>query len=62
MPGVERWCIGFHNEGWLQAIASAAPRADVERSGAHLPADIVVRSLEQLEPNAFDMVLQETSQ
>jgi len=51
----------LHNEGWLQAIASTAPRVNVERSGANLPADIVVRSLEQLEPNAFDMVLQETS-
>jgi beta-phosphoglucomutase-like phosphatase (HAD superfamily) len=29
----------------------------VSRSGAHLPADIVVPSLQQLEPNAYDMLL-----
>jgi len=29
----------------------------VSRSGAHLLADIVVPSLQQLEPNAFDVLL-----
>ena len=29
----------------------------VNRSGAHLPADLAVRSLELLEPNAFEMLL-----
>ena len=30
MPGVERWVHGLHEQGWLQAIASAAPRLNVE--------------------------------
>jgi beta-phosphoglucomutase family hydrolase len=30
LPGVERWVHLLHNEGWLQAIASAAPRANIE--------------------------------
>ena len=30
LPGVESWVHRLHNEGWLQAIASAAPRANVE--------------------------------
>jgi HAD superfamily hydrolase (TIGR01509 family) len=30
LPGVERWVHRLHNQGWLQAIASAAPRANVE--------------------------------
>jgi HAD superfamily hydrolase (TIGR01509 family) len=30
MPGVEHWVHGLHERGWLQAIASAAPRLNVE--------------------------------
>jgi len=30
LPGVEGWVHRLHNQGWLQAIASAAPRANVE--------------------------------
>src|SRR5271170_1128750 len=30
LPGVANWLNRLHNEGWLQAIASAAPRANVE--------------------------------
>jgi beta-phosphoglucomutase family hydrolase len=127
LPGVERWVHRLHNEGWLQAIASAAPRANVEailaslsathifqgivsaedvhhgkpdpevyliaasrlgvspdccivvedaaagvegarragmksigvnRNGAYLPADVVVRSLELLGANAFKTLLE----
>jgi beta-phosphoglucomutase len=126
LPGVQHWLRRLHTEGWLQAIASAAPRANIQvileslsathmfqgvvsaedvrsgkpdpevylvaasrvgvspdqcivvedaiagvegarragmksigvsRSAAHLPADIVVPSLQQLEPNAFDTLL-----
>ena len=127
LPGVERWVHRLHNEGWLQAIASAAPRASVEailaslsathvfqgivsaedvhhgkpdpevyllaasrvgvshdccivvedaaagvegarragmksigvnRNGVHLPADVVVKSLELLDANAFEALLE----
>jgi len=123
LPGVANWLHRLHEEGWLQAIASAAPRANIDavlealsattifqgivsaedvhrgkpdpevyltaaarvgvapdrcivvedaiagiegarragmrsigvsRNGANLPADIVVQSLELLEPDAFD--------
>ncbi len=123
LPGVANWLHRLHQVGWLQAIASAAPRANVDavlealsathifqaivsaddvhrgkpdpevyltaaarvgvppeqcivvedalagiegarragmrcigvsRNGANLPADIVVQSLELLEPDAFD--------
>src|SRR5260370_953527 len=123
LPGVADWLHRLHEEGWLQAIASAAPRANIDavlealsattifqgivsaedvhrgkpdpevyltaaarvgvppercivvedaiagiegarragmrnigvsRNGANLPADIVVQSLELLEPDAFD--------
>ena len=30
LPGVERWLRRLHAEGWRQAIASAAPRANVD--------------------------------
>ncbi len=30
MPGAERWVHDLHEQGWLQAIASAAPRLNVE--------------------------------
>ena len=30
LPGVERWLTGLHAAGWRQAIASAAPRANVD--------------------------------
>jgi len=30
LPGVASWLQRLHHEGWLQAIASAAPRANVE--------------------------------
>ncbi len=29
-PGVARWLHQLHKEGWLQAIASAAPRANID--------------------------------
>jgi beta-phosphoglucomutase len=126
LPGVANWLNRLHNEGWLQAIASAAPRANVEvvleallashffegivsaedvhrgkpdpevyltaasrvgatpdrcivvedaaagvegarragmrsigvsHNGKHLPADVVVKSLDLLEPDAFDTLL-----
>jgi len=127
LPGVEDWLRGLHDQGWLQAIASAAPRANVDavleamsatrffqaivsaedvrrgkpdpevyltaasrlgaspgkcivledavagvegarsagmksigisRNGTHLPADIVVVSLESLGPDAFEKLLE----
>src|SRR5262249_19231304 len=30
LPGVESWVRRLHAEGWQQAIASAAPRANVD--------------------------------
>src|SRR5260370_29133943 len=30
LPGVANWLHRLHQEGWLQAIASAAPRANVD--------------------------------
>jgi len=30
LPGVERWLTRLHADGWRQAVASAAPRANVE--------------------------------
>jgi beta-phosphoglucomutase family hydrolase len=123
LPGVADWLHRLHEEGWLQAIASAAPRANIDavlaalsathffqavvsaedvhrgkpdpevylsaaaavgvpperciviedalagiegarragmrsigvsRDGKHLPADIVVQSVDLLEPDAFD--------
>lgn len=30
LPGAERWVTTLHAEGWKQAIASSAPRANVE--------------------------------
>src|SRR6266566_104177 len=127
LPGVANWIHRLHKEGWLQAIASAAPRANIDavlealsathifqgivsaddvhrgkpdpdvflaaasrvgvspeqcivvedavagvqgarsagmrsigvsHNGAHLPADVVVESLELLEPDAFEMLLE----
>ena len=126
LPGIRTWLHRLHEEGWLQAIASAAPRENVDvvlealsathlfqsivsaddvhrgkpdpevyliaasrlgapparsivvedaaagvegarragmrsigisRNGKHLPADIVVRSLELLDPKAFETLL-----
>lgn len=126
LPGVAAWVHRLHERGWTQAIASAAPRADinvvldtlgaahcfqgivsaddvhrgkpdpevfllaasrvgvppercivvedaaagvegarragmrsigVSHNGNHLPADIVVRSLDLLNPDAFDLLL-----
>jgi beta-phosphoglucomutase len=123
LPGVANWLHRLHQEGWLQAIASAAPRANIDavlealsathifqgivsaedvhrgkpdpevyltaaarvgvpperciviedavagvegarragmksigvsRDGKHLPADIVLQSLDLLEPDAFE--------
>lgn len=128
LPGVAHWVRRLHQEGWLQAVASAAPRANivavlealsathifqgivsaedvrrgkpdpevylsaaarvgvspdrcivvedavagvegarsagmrsigVSHNGAHLPADIVVTSLESLDSNAFDKLLED---
>jgi HAD superfamily hydrolase (TIGR01509 family) len=126
LPGVRTWLHRLHEDGWLQAIASAAPRPNIDvvlealsashlfesivsaddvhrgkpdpevyliaasrlgapparsivvedaaagvegarragmrsigvsRNGKHLPADIVVQSLELLDPNAFEALL-----
>jgi beta-phosphoglucomutase len=127
LPGVADWVHRLHQEGWLQAVASAAPRANIDavlealsathlfqgivsaedvhrgkpdpevyltaaarvgaspdrcivvedavagvegarragmrsigvsRGGKHLPADVVVHSLDLLEPGAFDKLLE----
>ena len=127
LPGVAHWVRRLHQEEWLQAVASAAPRANivtvlealsathifqgivsaedvhrgkpdpevyvtaaarvgvspdrcivvedavagvkgarsagmrsigVNHTGAHLPADVVVKSLELLNPDAFDKLLE----
>jgi HAD superfamily hydrolase (TIGR01509 family) len=127
LPGVANWVRRLHREGWLQAVASAAPRANIEavlealsathifqgivsaedvhrgkpdpevylaaaarvgvspdrcivvedaaagvegarrarmrsigvsHNGAHLPADVVVQSLEFLGWDAFEMLLE----
>lgn len=126
LPGVAFWLQRLHETGWLQAVASAAPRENIDvvlealsaahlfqaivsaedvhrgkpdpevfqraasrlgapparsivvedavagveaarsagmhsigvsRNGKNLPADIVVQSLEQLDPNAFEALL-----
>ena len=126
LPGVATWLQRLHEDGWLQAIGSAAPRKNIDvvlealsathlfqaivsagdvhhgkpdaevylvaaarlgaapvrsivvedavagveaagragmrsigvsRNGKHLPADIVVQSLELLDPNAFETLL-----
>ena len=130
LPGVASWLHRLHEQGWLQAIASAAPRANIEivlealsashffqgivsaddvhkgkpdpevylvaaarvgaspdkcivvedavagvegarragmrsigvsHNGNHLPADVVVKSLELLDSDAFEMLLQRGS-
>ena len=130
LPGVGNWIHRLHKEGWLQAIASAAPRANIDavlealsathifqgivsaddvhrgkpdpevfliaasrvgvspdccivvedavagvqgarsagmksigvnRNGKQLPADIVVQSLDLLDSDAFDTLLQRDS-
>jgi HAD superfamily hydrolase (TIGR01509 family) len=130
LPGVTNWLHWLSREGWRQAIASAAPRANIEtvlevlsathifdaiisgedvhkgkpdpevyllaaerlgvvpdhcivvedavagiegaraagmrsigvsHNGKHLPADVVVRSLDLLDQNAFDTLLQDRS-
>jgi HAD superfamily hydrolase (TIGR01509 family) len=127
LPGVAHWVRQLHEDGWLQAIASAAPRANIDavlealsathifrgivsaddvhrgkpdpevyltaaarvgaspdrcivvedavagvegarragmrsigvsRGGKHLPADVVVHSLDLLEPDAFEKLLE----
>src|SRR5215467_4928800 len=127
LPGVEHWVRRLHQEGWLQAVASAAPRANiiavlealsatnifqgivsaedvrqgkpdpevyltaaarvgasaqrcivvedaipgvegahragmksigVSRNGKHLPADVVVRSLDLLDSAAFERLME----
>ena len=30
LPGVEHWVHHLHQQGWLQAVASAAPRANID--------------------------------
>lgn len=126
LPGVAHWVHRLHEEGWLQAVASAAPRANIDavlealsaahifqgivsaedvrrgkpdpevyltaaarvgvspercivvedalagvegarragmksiglsHNGKHLPADIVVRSLDLLQPDTFEKLL-----
>jgi HAD superfamily hydrolase (TIGR01509 family) len=130
LPGVAHWVRQLHEDGWLQVIASAAPRANIDvvlkalsathifqgivsaddvhrgkpdpevyltaaarvgappercivvedavagvegarraamrsigvsRDGKHLPADIVVHSLDLLEPKAFENLLERCS-
>jgi len=130
LPGVASWLHRLHEQGWLQAIASAAPRGNIEivlealsashffqgivsaddvhkgkpdpevyliaasrvgaspdkcivvedavagvegarragmrsigvsHDGNHLPADVVVSSLELLDPDAFETLLQRGS-
>ena len=130
LPGALEWVNRLHRQGWRQAIASAAPRANIEtildvlqasgcfqaivsaddvqrgkpdpevfltaatklgvapkycivvedaehgieaaraagmksigvsHNGKHLPADIVVRSLDLLDENAFDNLLQDAA-
>jgi beta-phosphoglucomutase len=130
LPGVASWLYRLHEQGWLQAIASAAPRANIEivcdalfashlfqgivsaddvvkgkpdpevyliaaarvgasadkcivvedavagvegarragmrsigvsHNGSRLPADVVVRSLELLDPDVFETLLQRSS-
>ena len=130
LPGVADWLRRLHKKGWRQAIASAAPRANIEtilevlsathlfnvlvsaedvhkgkpdpevyllaaerggaapgccivvedalagiegaraagmrcigvsRNGKYLPADVVVRSLDLLDADAFDILLQDCS-
>ena len=127
LPGVSDWLRWLHKEGWAQAIASAAPRSNIEvvlevlgaarhfqaivsaedvhkgkpdpevyliaasrvgasphrsivvedavagvegarnagmrsigvsRNGKHLPADLVVQSLDLLDPNGFERLLE----
>jgi len=46
LPGVADWLYRLHNEGWLQAVASAAPRANIDAvlealSAAHIFQGIV---------------------
>ncbi len=129
-PGVANWVRHLHGQGWLQAIASAAPRSNIEvvldalgtahcfqgivsagdvhrgkpdpevyllaasrvgvspdrcivvedavagvegarragmrsigvsHNGAHLPADLVVSSLDLLRPDAFEVLLERSS-
>jgi HAD superfamily hydrolase (TIGR01509 family) len=129
LPGVATWLQRLYETGWLQAVASAAPRENIDvvlealaathlfqaivsaedvhqgkpnpevfqlaasrlgapqarsivvedavagveaarragmhsigvsRNGKHLPADIVVQSLEQLDPNAFEALLNDS--
>ena len=131
MPGVAYWVHRLHEQGWLQAVASSAPRLNVElilqslgtaqcfqavvsgedvdkgkpdpevyltaasrlgappskcvvvedafagvegarsagmpciavsRSGRHLPADVVVRSLDLLDAGVFDSLVADFSQ
>ena len=45
LPGVERWVHRLHNEGWLQAIASAAPRANVDAILASLSATHIFQGI-----------------
>jgi HAD superfamily hydrolase (TIGR01509 family) len=45
-PGVARWLRRLHKRGWLQAIASAAPRANIDAvlealSASHIFQNIV---------------------
>ena len=43
----------------VQGARSAGMRSiGVSHNGAHLPADVVVESLELLEPDAFEMLLE----
>jgi len=127
LPGVAHWVRQLHEDGWLQVIASAAPRANIDavlkalsathifqgivsaddvhrgkpdpevylvaaarvgaspdrcivvedaaagvegarragmrsigvsRGGKHLPADVVVQSLESLDPDTFEKLLE----
>ena len=57
LPGVERWLKRLHAEGWRQAIASAAPRANVDTilaivgAGACFDAIVSAEDVQQGKPD-----------
>ena len=45
LPGVAHWVRQLHEDGWLQAVASAAPRANIEAVLEALSATNIFRSI-----------------
>ena len=45
LPGVERWVGQLHNEGWLEVIGSAAPRANVVATLASVSATHIFQGI-----------------